>query len=410
MKRITLFFICLFSATAVMNAQNTNPKTYFNDRYVGGLADDGEAIWVGVDSLLVKMDKSSGVTLLSYTIPISAQYNDSDRYASAIVLDNNGSAWIKCIGPVPYLETFNGEKSWVEIPLPSVWCSGLIVDHNNKVWVSTYLGLHEYDGTDWIDYNASNTELPYSAVNALAVDNQNNKWLSISFDGLYGPGYLVKFDGQQFSICPDVAYTVIWSIDVSSNGTVWMGTWLSGLIKFDGTNWEVFNPSIPGLPANSFQNVTVEDESVIWLSPANASGLIRFDGENWTTFNTDNSMLPSNTINSILVDENGTKWVGTDKGLISFRGNALSASDELGPEVQFKLFPNPTNDFITLITPMDVVNSNVEIYSIQGKAIKSLKMTKNSYEIDISDLESGMYFIRLQTSSGTAIKKFVKQN
>jgi len=410
MKKITLFFICLFCVAAFLNAQNTEIKTFFEGHFVGGLADDGETIWVGVDNLLVNMDKISGETLFSSTIPISNEYPEPDRHVSSISLDNNGQLWILCWGQVSYLESFSEVKNWVEIPLPSVWCSGLIVDKNNKVWVTTMLGLHKYDGTGWVDYNSLNTELPNSAISAIAVDNQNNKWFSLSFDPLYGPTNLVKYDDQQFTIYPDVINNIIWSIDVSPNGTVWMAKWLGGLIKFDGTNWEVFNPTIPGLPVNSFQNVTVENETVIWLSPANESGLIRFDGENWDVFNIDNSHLPSNTINSILIDEKGTKWVGTDKGLISFPGSALSIYDVQNSGDELRLFPNPANDFITLKTPVDVADSNVKIFNILGKTMKSLKMTHSNYKIDISDLPVGLYFLRLETKNGVTTKKFVKQN
>jgi len=409
MKNFTIIFVWLFFISALVYAQNADVKTYFDDHFIGGLATHGEYIWVGVDSLLIIMNKTSGTTF-SHTLPISSEYKSSDRYASSISLDNNGQAWIRCIGPVPYLLKFDGVKTWTEIPIPSPWFSDLIVDKNNNIWAATHLGLHKYDGIGWIDYNALNTDMPCSSVTALAVDEQNNKWLGLSFDGLKGPGYLVEFDDQQFTTYPCSSYTTIWSIDVSLSGTVWMGTWLSGLIKFDGTGFAVYNPSIPGLPANSFEYVNVEGESIVWLSPTIGIGLIRFDRVNWETFNTDNSMLPSNHINSILVEENGTKWVGTDKGLISFKGSTLSALYEQNSGVQFNLFPNPANDFINLKVPLDFAGSTIEVFNIQGKVMKTVRMINNDYKMDTSDLASGMYFIRLQNNNGMAIKKFIKQN
>lgn len=122
MKKITLFFIVFFGVVAFMNAQHTEPKSYFNDHYIGGLADNGDVIWVGVDNLLVKMDKVTGETITSYTIPISSEYNYTDRYASSISLDNSGLLWITSPNGIDgfglkgdYLITFNGVKSWMEI-------------------------------------------------------------------------------------------------------------------------------------------------------------------------------------------------------------------------------------------------------------------------------------------------------
>lgn len=409
MKKFTFIFVGFFCITAFLYAQNADLKTYFEGHFIAGIADDVNNIWVGVDSLLVKMDKTTGETI-SWTVPISNEYNYTERYASSISFDSNGLAWIICSGPLPYLVTFDGVNTWEEIPLPNSWVSDLIIDKEDKVWLSTIGGLSEYTGTGWIEYNSSNTELPYSAINALAVDNQNNKWLSYSFDGMYGPGYIAKYDNQHFITYPFDSQSIIWSIDISPSGTLWMGTWISGLIKFDGTNWEVYNPSIPGLPANSFEYVKVEGESIIWISPTIGIGLIRFDGVNWETFNTDNSILPSNNINSILIEENGTKWVGTDNGLISFTGNSLSTFDDQFSGVQFNLFPNPANDFITLKMPLEVLGSTVEIYNILGKSMKSFRTFETNIRLDVSSFANGLYFIRLQTNNGMAIKKFVKQN
>lgn len=413
MKKFTLIFASLFCFTTFLNAQNTSSKTYFDDLYVGALVNDVETIWASVDSLLIKIDKISGETI-SYTLPVSSEYQDPNRYGSSISLDSNGWAWITCIGPVTYLEAFDGEMSWTEIPIPSTWLSGLIIDQNDKVWASTILGLHEYNETGWIDYNVlTNIELPFSSFTALAVDSQNNKWLGLTPPGIgMTPIFLTKFDDEQFTVFTsdylEGTGGTIGSIDISPPGIVWMGTHSNGLVKFDGTNWDAYNSSNSDLPPGMVQNVTVEGANIVWLSTE--SGLTRFDGENWKTFNTDNSNLPSNTINSILIDENTTKWVATDQGLISFAGSALSTSDEQNIKVEFKLFPNPTNDFITLKMPSDGIGSTIEIFNILGKSMKSIKIASNNYKIDISDLANGVYLFRLQTKDGMAFKKFIKQD
>lgn len=413
MKKFTIIFVGFFCVMTFLNAQNTDTKTYFDDRFVGALADDGDFLWAGVDSLLVKLDKVSGTTIATYTIPISTQYDDKDRHASSISLDSNGLAWVTCIGPIPYMETFSCETGWTEIPIPTSLLSGLIIDENDVVWVSTILGLHKYDGYGWIDFNSlTNVELPYSSFTALALDSQNNKWLGLTFGFSQAPILLTKFNGTLFNVYVstylDGVGGTIGSIGISPPNTVWMGTHGNGLVKFDGIHWEVYNTSNSELPSNSVQNVTAEGANIVWMSTVN--GLTRFDGETWKTYNTDNSNLPSNTINSILIDTDKTKWVATELGLISFAGNALSTVEEQNYEVEFKLYPNPASDFITLKMPSEGSGSIVEVFNILGKAIKSMKMTDNSYKLDVSDLANGMYLIRVQTKNGMAIKKFVIQN
>ena len=413
MKNITLIFVGFFCITAFLNAQNVDVKTYFEGQFVGGLAVDGDIIWVGVDNSLVKMDKTTGETI-SWTLPISNEYNYTERYASSISLSNSGVAWIISPNGVGgyglignYILIFDGVSIWTEIPWPNLFFANLIIDQKDYVWVSDVMGLHKFDGFGWIDYLPGNY-----FTTTFAVDSQNNKWLflaDIPMDP--GPSYLAKFDGTQFGM-HDYDYFdtngSIWSIDVSPTGKVWMGASTNGLITFDGTDWEVYDTSNSEIPPNAVQNVTVEQTNIIWLSTS--SGLTRFDGVNWETFNKENSILPSKTINSILIEENGTKWVGTDKGLTSFTGNTLNTFKEQYSGVQFNLFPNPANDFVTLKMPLDFIGSTIEVFNIQGKVMKSVRMTNNNYKMDTSDLASGMYFIRLQTRNGMAIKKFVKQN
>ncbi|WP_370476564.1 T9SS type A sorting domain-containing protein [Tamlana flava] len=415
MKNFTLFFVGFFCIMAFIFAQNVEVKTYFEDQHIGGLADDGENIWVGVDNLVVEMDKTSWATLASYSIPLSSFDPNPDRYARSVLLNSNGLAWVLCANPLPYLEKFNGDDSWTEVAIPG-FLTGLAIDKDDKLWLATHNNLYQYDGTDLVSYDWTNTDMPSTSFSAIAVDNQNNKWLGLT-SGLVlprwaPPMYLVKFDGMQFtkftSSYLDGSDGAILSISVCPSGKIWMGTYGNGLISFNGANWNNYSSSNSEIPPDSVWNVTVEGANIIWMSTQN--GLTRFDGVNWETYNTDNSTLPSNTINSILVDENGTKWVGTDKGLISFKGNALSSSDKKFSKVQFKLFPNPANDFLTLEISPDAISSTIEVFNVQGKLIKSMKMTNNSYILDISTISSGMYFIQLKTTNGMSIKKFVKQN
>ncbi len=50
-------------------------------------------------------------------------------------------------------------------------------------------------------------------------------------------------------------------------------------------------------------------------------GLIKFDNTNWTIYNTSNSGLPNNTVTSIAIDSLGNKLIGTwGGGVAIFNG------------------------------------------------------------------------------------------
>ena len=80
----------------------------------------------------------------------------------------------------------------------------------------------------------------------------------------------------------------------------------------------------------------------------------------------------------------------------------LSATDF--NSISFIVYPNPTSDILNIETTLEL--KSIEIYNIQGQKV----MTSNQNQINVSDLASGIYMIRIQdTNNAIATKKFVKQ-
>lgn len=70
------------------------------------------------------------------------------------------------------------------------------------------------------------------------------------------------------------------------------------------------------------------------------------------------------------------------------------------------IYPNPANNFINISTTENI--SNVEVYNIVGKRVLSIKNLQNN-QVDISNLASGMYMLRLTNGTSIATKKIIKQ-
>ncbi|MFH4964178.1 T9SS type A sorting domain-containing protein [Gaetbulibacter sp. M235] len=80
--------------------------------------------------------------------------------------------------------------------------------------------------------------------------------------------------------------------------------------------------------------------------------------------------------------------------------------------VDFTVFPNPTKNTVELKfnkSLSDVIN--VRIYDIQGKLIlnKTRKLQKNSVNLDVSNLKSGLYFLKIIEDDYEVIKKLIKK-
>ncbi len=78
---------------------------------------------------------------------------------------------------------------------------------------------------------------------------------------------------------------------------------------------------------------------------------------------------------------------------------------------KFQLFPNPVYNELTLVVDSSIDFSSFEIFSINGKKVlESNGQAANEpiHQINISSLNTGIYFLRISTGQGEATFKFVK--
>ena len=79
-----------------------------------------------------------------------------------------------------------------------------------------------------------------------------------------------------------------------------------------------------------------------------------------------------------------------------------------------KLYPNPANEYIDVQCTMnDVQLEGIEVIDVYGKIVRAFVGSNNHFplqtRINVSGLDSGIYFVRVTTDKGTVVKKFVKE-
>lgn len=70
------------------------------------------------------------------------------------------------------------------------------------------------------------------------------------------------------------------------------------------------------------------------------------------------------------------------------------------------VFPNPATDFLNIISEKEPVQK-AEIFDISGKLIKTFSLDNFETKIDITDLESGSYFLKTKTKNNDFFEKIV---
>jgi len=72
------------------------------------------------------------------------------------------------------------------------------------------------------------------------------------------------------------------------------------------------------------------------------------------------------------------------------------------------IFPNPNNGVFNLMIPGSLQEDfRAEVYSIDGKRLKQIELDSNLQQrIDLAELSSGLYLIRVVSGSYNATQKF----
>ena len=70
------------------------------------------------------------------------------------------------------------------------------------------------------------------------------------------------------------------------------------------------------------------------------------------------------------------------------------------------IYPNPVNDRLYIETQTQT--QTVEIFDIYGRRQKSIVNSQRSTVIDLSDLKSGIYFVKINTEKGNIVKRIIK--
>jgi hypothetical protein len=117
---------------------------------------------------------------------------------------------------------------------------------------------------------------------------------------------------------------------------------------------------------------------------------------------------------TILEDYNGDGNPANDdtnsNGLADYLESAVTlgaSSNQLSNAIE--LYPNPVSSEFNIRNLNGDLISNVAIYAINGSLIKEVKTNNSSQNISVSDLQSGVYFVRVTSNDKVSNLKFIKK-
>jgi len=89
--------------------------------------------------------------------------------------------------------------------------------------------------------------------------------------------------------------------------------------------------------------------------------------------------------------------------------NESSASTEEVSVLSISLYPNPSSDYVKIITSDLSETAKINVFDVLGKlTFSDLTDDINNYSLDVSNLKSGIYFITISTKTKSSSNKFIK--
>jgi ligand-binding sensor domain-containing protein len=226
--------------------------------------------------------------------------------------------------------------------------------------------------------------LPIEDVRAVAVDNRNQLWIGTT-KGLRVLSNVGNFQTEN---------------QLSTNAIIISENNLAQELLYE----------------QFITDIVVDGSNNKWIGTVD-SGLFLLSPNGQETkyhFTINNSPLPSNSINDIDINSvTGEVFIATAKGLVSFKGTATAASEDLS---KVYVYPNPVRpEYTGTVKINGLLNkANVKITDIAGNLVYETTSEGGTIEWDTTafgnyKVASGVYMIFISAEDGieTKVKKLM---
>ncbi|CAA9196351.1 type IX secretion system anionic LPS delivery protein PorZ [Flavobacterium collinsii] len=362
----------------------TNEKQVFVSSFFSGLLKIENDIPV-----FLYNEKNSGLETITYEGP-----NYIDVRVNGTAFDKTGNLWVTNSRIKNGLKVLKTDGKWQSYATTSILknaeatsYAGIVIDKNNTKWIATnndgLIAFNESNNTfKKMTFGADLGNLPIADVRAVALDIKNQLWIGTT----KGLRVLSNVGGFQTES------------QLKANPIIIMEDNLAQELLY-----EQFITSIAVDGANNKWIGTV-DSGIFMVSPNGQETKYHF------TIN--NSPLPSNVVNDVKINSvTGEVFIATNKGMISFKGIATGANEDLS---NVYVYPNPVRPTYagTVKVAGLIDKANIKITDIEGNLVYEATSSGGTIEWDTTafgkyKVASGVYmvFISAEDGSETKVKK-----
>jgi hypothetical protein len=356
--------------------------------------------------------------------------NPSDVYVSSY---HNGLVRLEGLEPVILYNETNSPLQNQQVITPTYYdlrVNSLAFDSSGGLWMTndqTDKPLVVFRNGNWSSYSFEDvTTNPRSdRYQRMAIDRNGTKWIPSINNGLIG---FNEAAGNKFMVLKGESVNMpseyVRCVAVDNNNRLWIGT-ARGLRVLPGTDLFLTEDILTvneiiieedGLAQELLYEQIITDIEVDgsnnkWIATAGAGAfLVSPDGQRTIFhFTNVNSPLPSNTVNDIAIDQaTGEVFFATDRGMVSYKGTATEAADDLN---NVYVYPNPVRPGFEGDVKISglIDNANIKITDIEGNLVHETTSEGGTVLWDTRafgryKVASGVYMIFIASDDGTKTK------
>ncbi len=130
--------------------------------------------------------------------------------------------------------------------------------------------------------------------------------------------------------------------------------------------------------------------------------------DNATVFLIDNELNILTNLSQESYTFKAEKGTYNSRFALQFRSNEILGDTATALE-KVAVYPNPTSDILNIVSPEAKITT-LEIFDVSGRRLQNLDLsTATHYEVNMSNLQSAIYFVKISTDMGSVTKQIIKQ-
>ena len=288
-----------------------------------------------------------------------------------------------------------------------------------------FSGEVEFSYNSWVTIDIEDFE--YTGKNILICVNDisgSNVPGGVTFDAFIGPAMIGEYNAYRALYKRNISGAFNATTTISGASTILDTPVPCVRLTFkEGTTGEYLDPA---QPINFTATALNESEVLLeWTGDANTSSYDIYENAEILGNTTETSFVVKNLSLGWhcfkIFGVNGVKRSEPSElqcvELIKGSEGPEEPEEPEGPEVpnesieeltsSLLLYPNPVNDRLYIETEVEV--EEVVVYDVYGRRQELSAISCQSSAFDVSNLKSGVYFVKVVTSEGETVKRFVKK-